>query len=80
VISRAEQLRKMTPQLIADVTLYRTQEGGRRSTVFPDGRRERIDEGSNVRKESAMKKKRSKTLEQWLTEDSSDLVSAAVYL
>lgn len=33
--SRAEQLRSMTPQLVADVTLYRTQDGGRRSTAFP---------------------------------------------
>ena len=35
VMSRAEQLRNMTPQLIADVTLYRTDEGGRRSPAFP---------------------------------------------
>jgi hypothetical protein len=34
-MSRAEQLRNMTPQLIADVTLYRTDEGGRRSPAFP---------------------------------------------
>jgi hypothetical protein len=35
VMSRAEQLSKMSPQLIADVTLYRTDEGGRRSSAFP---------------------------------------------
>ena len=34
-MSRAEQLRNMTPQLIADVTLYQTAEGGRRSPAFP---------------------------------------------
>jgi hypothetical protein len=34
-MSRAEQLRNMTPQLIADVTLYRTAEGGRRSPAMP---------------------------------------------
>jgi hypothetical protein len=35
VMSRAEQLRSMSPQLIADVTLYRTAEGGRRSSALP---------------------------------------------
>lgn len=34
-MERAEQLRKMTPQLIADVKLYRTEEGGRESTANP---------------------------------------------
>src|ERR1700683_4239843 len=33
-MSRAEQLRKMSPQLIADVTLYRTEDGGRRSPAM----------------------------------------------
>jgi hypothetical protein len=35
VTSRAEQLRNMTLQLIADVTLYATAEGGRRLPAFP---------------------------------------------
>jgi hypothetical protein len=34
-MSRAEQLQKMSPQLIADVTLYRTEDGGRRSAAMP---------------------------------------------
>ena len=34
-MTRADQLRRMKPQLVADVRLYRTNEGGRRSTVLP---------------------------------------------
>ena len=32
---RAEQLRKMAPQLIADVTLYPTQSAGRKYAILP---------------------------------------------
>jgi hypothetical protein len=34
-MGRAEQLRGMSPQLVADVRLYPTEEGGRRSTALP---------------------------------------------
>jgi hypothetical protein len=34
-MTRAEQLRAMTPQLVVDVRLYQPDEGGRRSTAFP---------------------------------------------
>lgn len=34
-MTRAEQLLTMTPQLVADVRLYQSDEGGRRSTAFP---------------------------------------------
>jgi hypothetical protein len=34
-MNRAEQLSTMTPQLIADVTLYPPSEGGRKSIAFP---------------------------------------------
>src|SRR5271165_340092 len=34
-MGRAEQLRGMSPQLIAEVTLYATADGGRKSTAFP---------------------------------------------
>jgi hypothetical protein len=34
-MTRAEQLRRMTPQLMADVRLYGTEEGGRQSAVHP---------------------------------------------
>jgi hypothetical protein len=33
--SRADQLRSMSPQIIADVTLYPPSAGGRSSTAFP---------------------------------------------
>ena len=35
--SRAERLKTLTPQLIADVVLYPTSEGGRKSPAFPGG-------------------------------------------
>lgn len=35
MIGRAEQLQGMSPQLVADVTLYPTEEGGRKSAAFP---------------------------------------------
>jgi hypothetical protein len=34
-MTRAEQLKAMSPQLIADVTLYTTDRGGRTSVAFP---------------------------------------------
>jgi hypothetical protein len=34
-MSRAEQLRGMPPQLVADVTLYPTEKGGRKSAAQP---------------------------------------------
>lgn len=34
-MEHAERLRVMSPQLIADVTLYPPSEGGRKSTAFP---------------------------------------------
>jgi hypothetical protein len=34
-VERAQQLRSMSPQVVADVTLYPTSEGGRKSTAFP---------------------------------------------
>ena len=34
-MTRAEQLLKMTPQLAADVRLYRSNKGGRSSTALP---------------------------------------------
>ena len=34
-MGRAEQLQGMSPQLIAEVTLYATADGGRKSTAFP---------------------------------------------
>jgi len=34
-MERAEQLRGMSPQLVADVRLYPTEEGGRKSTALP---------------------------------------------
>ena len=33
--TRAESLRSMKPELIADVSLYSTDEGGRKSPAFP---------------------------------------------
>lgn len=34
-MTRAEQLRGLSPQLIAEVTLYSSENGGRKSTAFP---------------------------------------------
>ena len=34
-MDRAEKLKKMSPQLVADVTLYPTSSGGRKSAVLP---------------------------------------------
>jgi hypothetical protein len=34
-MERAERLKTLTPQLIADVVLYPTSEGGRKSPAFP---------------------------------------------
>jgi len=36
-MTRAQQLRRMTPQLMVDVRLYGTEEGGRQSAVHPGG-------------------------------------------
>jgi hypothetical protein len=34
-MGRAEQLRRMSPQLVADVTLYPVEKGGRKSSALP---------------------------------------------
>jgi len=36
-MSRAEQLRVMSPQLVADVTMYATDQGGRSTSLSPAG-------------------------------------------